>query len=63
MGKSDKIIDNIVKGKLEKYYSENVLLEQLYILDEEKKVKQILDEFIKEKEQPFKVNSFIRVSL
>ncbi len=62
-GKPDKIIENIVKGRLEKYYSENVLLEQLYILDEEKKVGQILDEFIKEKGIPFKVNSFIRISL
>ncbi len=62
-GKPEKIIENIVKGKLEKYYSENVLIEQLYILDEEKKVKQVLDDFVKEKGQPFKVNSFIRVSL
>ena len=62
-GKPEKIIANIVKGKLEKFYSENVLLEQLYILDEEKKVGKVLEEFEKEKGIPFKVNSFIRISL
>ncbi len=62
-GKPEKIIENIVKGKLEKYYNENVLLEQMYILDEEKKVGQVLEEFVKEKGIPLKVNSFIRVSL
>jgi elongation factor Ts len=62
-GKPAKIIENIVKGKLDKYKNENILLEQFYILDEEKKVGQVLEEFIKEKGVPLKVNSFIRVSL
>jgi elongation factor Ts len=35
-GKPEKILENIVKGKLEKFYNESLLMEQLYILDEEK---------------------------
>jgi len=62
-GKPEKIIENIVKGKLEKYYNEAILLEQAFILDEEKKVKQIIEDFVKNKGIDFKVNSFVRVSL
>lgn len=62
-GKPAKIIENIVKGKLEKYYNEFVLFEQAFILDEEKKVKTVVEEFVKNKGIDFKVNSFVRVSL
>ncbi len=43
--KPANIIENIVKGKLDKYYSEVTLLEQPFIKDEDKKVEQ----FVKEK--------------
>lgn len=41
--KPDNIIENIVKGKMEKFYSENCLLEQPFIKDEEKTVQKYLD--------------------
>jgi elongation factor Ts len=59
-GKPEKVIENIVKGKLEKWYSETVLLEQAFILDEEKKVK---DYFAAQIKNGFAVKGFIRVSL
>lgn len=62
-GKPEKILENIVKGKLEKYYSESVLMNQVYIMDEEKNVKSVIDDFKKSKGIQLKVNSFIRVSL
>ncbi len=34
-GKSEKVIERIVEGKLEKYYNDNCLLRQTYIRDEE----------------------------
>lgn len=34
-GKPEKVIDRIVEGKLEKFYSENCLLHQTYVRDEE----------------------------
>jgi len=61
-GKPEKVIENIVKGKLEKFYSESVLLEQVYILDEEKKVKQVLEEY-KAKGIDLKVHSFVRTAV
>jgi translation elongation factor Ts len=43
-GKPEKMIDKIVDGKMEKYYSEVVLLEQPYVKDSDKTV----GEFVKE---------------
>ena len=62
-GKPEKILENIVKGKLEKYYSESLLMNQAYIMDEEKNVKSVIDDFVKTKGVHLKVNSFVRVSL
>ncbi|OGH88793.1 MAG: translation elongation factor Ts [Candidatus Magasanikbacteria bacterium RIFOXYC2_FULL_42_28] len=41
--KPENIIENIVKGKMEKFYSEACLLEQPFIKDEEKSVQKFLD--------------------
>ncbi len=41
-GKPDQILDKIVEAKMEKYYGEVCLLEQEYIKDEDKKIKDIL---------------------
>ena len=44
-GKPNNIVDKILEGKMKKYYSESVLLNQPYILDLDKTVKQIITEF------------------
>ncbi len=41
-GKPGSIIDKIIQGKINKYYSEVCLIEQEYIKDDKKKVKDIL---------------------
>ena len=43
-GKDSKIIDKIVSGKLNKFISENTLLNQEWIMDPKKKVTDILKE-------------------
>ncbi len=43
-GKPEHIIEKIVQGKLRRFYEEKVLLEQAFIKDEEKKVKDVLKE-------------------
>jgi elongation factor Ts len=43
-GKDSKIIDNIAIGKLNKFVSENVLLDQEWIMEPKKKVKDVLKE-------------------
>ena len=45
-GKPENVVDKIVKGKLEKLYSETCLLDQLYIKDTDKKISDLLNEAI-----------------
>ena len=45
-GKPENVVDKIVKGKLEKLYSEICLLDQLYIKDTDKKISDLLNEAI-----------------
>ena len=44
-GKPDNIVNKILEGKMKKYFSEITLLNQQYILDQEKNVKDIIEEF------------------
>ena len=46
-GKPNNILEKILEGKMRKFYSDSVLLEQPYILDLDKTVKQIITEFSK----------------
>ena len=41
-GKDSKIIDKIAEGKINKFISENTLLNQEWIMDPKKKVKDVL---------------------
>ena len=60
-GKPSAIVDKILEGKMNKYYSEVTLLNQSFILDPDKNVKSIIEE--QGKENKFKIQSFIFVSL
>jgi len=44
-GKPDNIIDKILEGKMKKFFSEVTLLNQKYILDEDKTIRQAIMEF------------------
>lgn len=56
-GKPEHIIDKIVEGKMDKFYSQVCLLEQEYVKDTDKTVGQLL------KETGIEVNSFTRYEL
>jgi len=45
-GKPQNILDKMVEGRLEKFYEEIVLLEQPFIKDPDRKVKDLLDQAI-----------------
>lgn len=47
-GKPANIIEKMVEGRVRKYYDEVVLEEQAYIMDPDKKVKQVIAEAAKE---------------
>ena len=44
-GKPEKIINKILDGKMNKYFSEVTFLNQPYIMDQDKKIKNVLEEF------------------
>lgn len=56
-GKPEHIIDNIIKGKMEKYYSQVCLLEQEFVRDTDITVGELLEE------KGLGVNSFTRFEL
>ena len=56
-GKPEHVIEKIVEGKLDKFYSEICLLEQAFVKDTDKTVAQVLEE------NGLKVNAFTRFEL
>jgi len=62
-GKPEKIIDKIVDGKIEKYYSEIVLLEQPFVKDNDKTVKDIVTETIAKLGENMSIRRFVRFRL
>ena len=61
--KPEKVIDKIVEGKLERFYSEVCLLEQTYIKDGELTVKEVLDSLIGKIGENIQVRRFARFQL
>ena len=59
-GKPEKVIDKIVEGRLEKYYKEVCLLEQPFIKDTDKSVKDILTERIATIGENINIRRFVR---
>ena len=47
-GKPEKIVDKMVEGRIEKYYKEVCLLEQPFVKDGDKSIKQVMAETAKE---------------
>ena len=62
-GKPEEIIAKMVEGRLRKYYEEVVLLEQLYVLDGETKVRAVLENAAKEVGAPVHITGFVRFAL
>ena len=57
-GKKGEMADKISKGKINKFISENTLLNQIWIMDPKKKVSEVLKE--NKKKDPIKILDFIR---
>jgi len=62
-GKPEKIVDKIVDGKVEKYYSEVVLMDQVFIKDDSKSVSDLLNELISKLGENIKVSRFARFQI
>jgi elongation factor Ts len=61
--KPEKIIDKIVDGKIEKYYSEIVLLEQLFVKDNDKTIEDVLKSQISALGENMAIKRFARFRL
>lgn len=62
-GKPEKVIDKIVEGKLERFYSEICLMEQAFIKDPEKSVQDIVNDAIARLGENIQVRRFARYYL
>ena len=62
-GKPEKIVERIVEGKMEKYYSENVLLEQPFVKDPDHTVGQTIAEAVARVGENIQVRRFCRYVL
>ena len=62
-GKPEAIIEKIVEGNIRKYYEEVVLMEQAFIMDPEKKIKDVLADATKELGTAVELTEFARFAL
>ncbi len=59
-GKPEKVLDRIAEGRLDKWYQDVVLLEQPYVRDDSKKVKDLLTELIGKVGENVVIKRFVR---
>lgn len=62
-GKPEKIIEKIVEGKLEKYFQEVCLLEQPFVKDQDRTVKDRINETLAKLGENITVKRFVRFRL
>ncbi len=62
-GKPEKVVDKIVEGKMERFYSEVCLLEQGFIKDPDRKVGDLIQEAIRRLGEKVQVRRFVRYHL
>lgn len=62
-GKPDNVVERIVEGKLNKYFQENCLLEQVFIKDPDKHIKDILTATVATLGENITINRFSRFAV
>jgi len=62
-GKPDNVIDRIVEGKLRAFFEDSVLLEQPFVKDDSKTIRQLLDEVGAKVGEKVAVRRFVRYKL
>ena len=58
--KPEKVIEKIVEGKLTKFYSERCLIDQPFVKDQDRTIKQLLDELMAKTGEKCLVRRFVR---
>ncbi len=62
-GKPEKVIDRIVEGRMEKFFSEVCLLDQPFIKDPDMTVRELLNETISKTGENISIRRFVRYQL
>src|SRR5579871_1006596 len=62
-GKPEAVADKIVNGRMEKFYQEIVLMEQPFLKDDSKTIKQLLGELVAEVGESIEIRRFSRFAL
>lgn len=62
-GKPENIIEKMVEGRMRKFYEENVLLSQTFVIDGENTVEQAIKNAEKDAGSPIKLKGFVRMVL
>ncbi len=62
-GKAEKVVDKIVEGKMERFYSEVCLLEQAFIKDPDHKVGDLIKDTVAKLQENIQVRRFVRYHL
>ncbi len=62
-GKPDNIIAKVVEGRVRKYYEDVVLLEQLYVVDGESRIKDVVEKAAQSLGAPVTLKGFVRYQL
>ncbi len=62
-GKPDNVVEKIAEGKLNKYFQENCLMEQVYIKDPDKKITDLVTETISTLGENITINRYSRFAV
>lgn len=62
-GKPENIVDKIIEGQINKFFGEVCLIEQVYVIDTDKKVGQVVDALAKELGSEVRLTGFVRYQL
>ena len=62
-GKPENIIEKMVEGRLRKFFEESVLLDQVFVIDNETRISKVVENAAKEAGAPITVTGFVRIAL
>jgi elongation factor Ts len=59
-GKPENVIEKMVEGRMRKFYEETVLLNQIFVIDNETPVSKVLEKASKDLGAPVEIDAFVR---
>jgi len=62
-GKPDEVVEKIIQGKLNKYFEDVCLLNQKFIKDDSKTIKNLIDEYIAKLGEKIEVKKIVRFAI